>query len=296
VRALSYFVDEAVRSLWRRRGASLLAAGTSTLSLLVLGLFLLASSNAARVIDRWSAAAEVSVYLTDGVTSDERAAIERALAASGLVASRSYVSAGEALRRFSGQFPDLAAAARSLPANPLPASYEVRIRPERARDAAAVDGLAARVKAMSGVGDVRYDRRWIDRLVGIINAARTAGLALALLFVTASCITVMSVVRLTLYARRQEIEIMQLVGAPLAYIRGPFVMEGTLLGVGGAILAVILLWTAFAAWRGEAIAGLAGLVDAGDLAFLPLALIAGLVIGGAAIGCLAGALAARAAR
>ncbi len=296
MRALSYFLDEAARSLWRRRGPSLLAAGTSTLSLLVLGVFLLANSNAARIIDRWSAAAEMSVYLTDGVTRDERAAIERALATSGLVMRHSYVSSAEALRRFSGQFPDLAAAARSLPMNPLPASYDVRIRPERARDAAAVDALAATVKALSGVGDVGYDRRWIDRLVGIINAARTAALALALLFVAASCITVMSVVRLTLYARRQEIEIMQLVGAPLAYIRGPFVMEGALLGVTGALLAVIVLWTAFATWRGQATAGLAGLVDVGDLAFLPMALIAGLVLGGAAIGCVAGALAARAAR
>jgi cell division transport system permease protein len=295
VRALSYFFDEAARSLWRRRGASLLAAGTSTLSLLVLGLFLLASINAARVIERWSAAAEMSVYLTDAVTNDERAAIERALKTNDLVNRHVYVSAGEALRRFSGQFPDLAAAARSLPANPLPASYEVQIRPERARDAA-VDRLATRLKTMGGVWDVRYDRRWIDRLIGIVNAARTAGLTLALLLVTASCITVMSVVRLTLYARRQEIEIMQLVGAPLAYIRGPFVMEGTLLGVAGALLAIILLWTGFAASRGRAIAGVAGLVDAGDLAFLPFTLIAGLVAGGAAIGCLGGALAARAAR
>jgi cell division transport system permease protein len=295
VRALSYFFDEAARSLVRRRGASLLAAGTSTLSLFVLGLFLLASINVARVIERWSAAAELSVYLNDAVTNDERRAIERTLATSGLVTSRSYVSAGEALRRFSGQFPDLASAARSLPANPLPASYEVRIRPERARDAA-VDALAGQLKTMGGVGDVRYDRRWIDRLVGIVNAARTAGLTLAVLLVTASCITVMSVVRLTLYTRRQEIEIMQLVGAPLAYIRGPFVMEGTLLGVAGAFVAIILLWSLFAVWRGRAIAGVAGLVDAGDLAFLPFTLVAGLVAGGAAIGCLGGALAARAAR
>ena len=295
MRALSYFLEEAGRSLWRRRGTSLLAAGTSTVSLLVLGLFLLAASNASRILERWSAAAEVSIYLADGATPEHRRAIERELTTSGLVSAHSYVTQAEALRRFSAQFPDLAASARSLPTNPLPASYDVRIRPERAGDAQ-VDALANRVRALPGVGDVRYDRRWLDRLVRVVTVARTAGLLLAGLLVIASCVTVMSVVRLTLFARRQEIEIMQLVGAPLSYIRGPFVMEGTLLGVVGAVVATVLLRVAFAAWRGPLAAQATGVVDAGALAFLHPAIVAGLVLGGAAIGFLGGALAARGAR
>ena len=295
MRALSYFLEEAGRSLWRRRGASLLAAGTSTVSLLVLGLFLLAGSNATRILERWSAAAEVSIYLADGATPEHRRAIERELTASGLVSAHSYVTQAEALRRFTAQFPDLAASARSLPTNPLPASYDVRIRPERAGDAQ-VDALANRVRALPGVSDVRYDRRWLDRLIRVVTVARTAGLVLAGLLVIASCVTVMSVVRLTLFARRQEIEIMQLVGAPLSYIRGPFVMEGTLLGVVGAVVATVLLRVAFAAWRGPLAAQATGVVDAGALAFLHPAIVAGLVLGGAAIGFLGGALAARGAR
>jgi len=295
VRALSYFLEEAARSLWRRRGASILAAGISTVSLLVLGLFLLAGSNASQVIERWSAAAELSVYLTEGATNENRAAIERALTSSGLVNGHSYVSHAEALRRFGAQFPDLAASARSLPTNPLPASYDVRIRPERAHDAQ-IASLAERLKTMDGVGDVRYDRRWLDRLARVVSATRTAGLVLAGLLVVASCVTVMSVVRLTLFARRQEIEIMQLVGAPLTYIRGPFIMEGTILGTLGAVIAALALWVAFVAWRGQFAAQTTGLVDAGQLAFLPATVVAGLIVGGATIGCLGGALAARAAR
>jgi cell division transport system permease protein len=295
VRALSYFFEEAGRSLWRRRGPSILAAGTSTVSLLVLGLFLLAGSNASRIIERWSAAAELSIYLTDTATTENRTAIERGLAASGLVGAHAYVSPAEALRRFSAQFPDLAASARSLPTNPLPASYDVRIRPERAHDVQ-IETLAERMKAMDGVSDVRYDRRWLDRLVRVVTAARTAGLVLAGLLIIASCITVMSVVRLTLFARRQEIEIMQLVGAPLAYIRGPFIMEGTILGTLGAAMATLALWAAFVVWKGQLAAEASGIVDAGGLAFLPATVVAGLILGGAAIGCLGGALAARGAR
>ncbi len=295
MRALSYFVEEAARSLWRRRAASILAAGTSAVSLLVLGLFLLAGSNASRILERWSATAELSVYLNESATPENRRTVERALTASGVVTGHSYVTQAEALRRFSVQFPDLAASARSLPSNPLPASYDVRIRPERAQHPQ-VEALAERVRALPGVSDVRYDRRWLDRLARVVAVARTAGLVLAGLIVVASCVTVMSVVRLTLFARRQEIEIMQLVGAPLSYIRGPFIMEGTILGIIGALVATALLWASFAAWRGPLVAQTTGIVDAGTLAFLPVTTVVGLVLGGGAIGCLGGVLAARGAR
>jgi cell division transport system permease protein len=295
VRALTYFFDESVRSLWRGGGASLLAAATSAISLFVLGLFLLAGANASRMLERWSAAAEFSVYLADTATADQRAAIEHALATSGVVADETYVTSEQALEVFSRQFPDLAGAARSLSSNPLPASYEIRLRPAVAYDSAA-DGLATRLRTLAGVSDVRYDRRWIDRLLGAVRAVRGAGFALASLLIAASVVTIMSVVRLALVARQQEIEIMQLVGAPLAYIRGPFVMEGTLQGLIGSVAAIGLLGVVYASARGPLVAWSAGVVDTGDLRFLPMTLVAALLAGGTIVGCVGGALAARAAR
>ncbi len=295
MRALGYFLDEAMISLWRGRGASLLAIATTTLSLFVLGLFLLVGANAAHVLERWSAAAEFSVYLAEGATADQRGAIERTLTTSGVVAQQTYVSPAQALDVFSRQFPDLASAARSLPSNPLPASYEVRLRPDVARDQAA-GTLAARLKGLPGVADVRYDRRWIDRLLGIVQAVRGAGLALTALLIAAAVVTIMSVVRLALLARRQEVEIMHLVGAPLSYIRGPFVMEGTLQGLAGGALALGLLGLLYASARAPLAAWTSGLVATGDLSFLPPLLIAVVLGGGTLVGCVGGALASRAAR
>ena len=295
MRALAFFLSEATRSLWRRRGGSILAIAASTISLFVLGLFLLGGVNAARILERWSAAAEFSVYLADGVTPEERAAIERALATSGVVVEPSYVTSAQALERFSREFPDLAGAAQSMPSNPLPASYEVRLRPALAGDPA-VDQLAARLKSLPGVTDVRYDRRWIDRLLAVVRVIRGAGFALAGLFILAAAITIMSVVRLALLSRRQEIEIMQLVGAPLAYIRGPFVVEGTLLGLTGAVLALVALWTMYLAGRAPLVAWASGIMDTGDLTFLPALSMLGLLAGGTLIGALGGGLASREAR
>ena len=295
MKALAYAFTEATLSVWRRRGASAMAALTAGVSLFVLGLLLLAGGTVAGLLTRWSAAAEFSIFLTSQATPAERDAIERAVSASGLAVGRSYVSADEALRRFSRQFPDLATAASSLPANPLPPSYEVQLRPELAKDPA-VDRLAAQLRQLAGVSDVRYDRRWIERLLGLVATVRTLGLGLVAVLVVASCLTITAVVRLALHARRAEIEIMQLVGAPLAYIRGPFVLEGTLLGLIGGILAVVLLLAVYLGIREPLVAWAAGLVDVGDLRFLTPGLVLAVVGGGAVIGCLGGLVAARSAR
>jgi cell division transport system permease protein len=293
--ALAYAFGEAVRSMWRRRGASVMAIVTAGASLFVLGLLLLVGASVAGLLDRWSAAAELSVYLADGASPTERAAIERAVAASGLSAGISYVPADEALRRFRQQFPDLAAAAATLPSNPLPASYDVQLRPDRARDTG-VDRLAAQLRQMAGVSDVRYDRRWIDRLLTIVGALRSAGGVLAAILAVAACLTITAVVRLALHARRAEIEIMQLVGAPLAYIRGPFVVEGTLLGLAGALVAMAALGALYWFGRPRLVEATSGLIAIDDVHFLAIAPILGLLAGGAVIGCLGGLLAARTAR
>ena len=135
---------------------------------------------------------------------------------------------------------------------------------------------------------MRYDRRWIDRLLAVVRVIRGVGFALAASAGLAAAVTVMSVVRLALLARRQELEIMQLVGAPLAYIRGPFVVEGTLLGLVGAVLSLAALLGAVSVRARPAVAWASGIMDTGDLTFLPAASIVGLLLGGTLIGPSAG--------
>ena len=118
----------------------------------------------------------------------------------------------EALERFSRQFPRSAPRRRRSAENPLPASYEVRLAPGARTDAGRSAG--SRVRAMTGVADVRYDRRWLDRLFGDRAVVRGIGFVLAALLAFAAAVTVMTVVRLALLRAAQEIEIMQLVGAP----------------------------------------------------------------------------------
>jgi cell division transport system permease protein len=296
MRALKYFLDEAAASLLRNWRSAALAVLTIAAGLFVLGFVLMVHTNLQQVVARWNDAAEMSVYLKDDVTAEQLRAVDEMVGDSGLADERQYVSKTDAVDRFRRQFPDLATAADGLDRNPFPASFEVRLGPRGRAADSAVETLAARLAAAPGVADVRYDRRWLNRLNAAIRLFRTLGLVVVALLSLAAALTVANVVRLAAYARRDEIEIMQLVGAPFAFIRGPFVAEGILQGGAGALVAIVLLWAVFLVGRGWyssiALEGLGG----ASLTFLPAGLVITLLAGGMLLGCLGALIVARAVR
>jgi cell division transport system permease protein len=296
MRALKYFLNEAAESLLRSWRSAVLAILTIAAGLFVLGFFLMVNSNLQRVVSRWSEAAEMSVYLDDDATREQVQALEALIDQSGVSDQRQYLSKADALARFREDFPDLAGAAERLERNPLPASLEVRLGTRARSAASAVDDLAARLGSEPGVADVRYDRRWLSRLGSAVRFVRTIGLVIVALLAVAAALTVANVVRLAAYARRDEIEIMQLVGAPFSFIRGPFVAEGILQGGAGALVAIVALWAIFLAgraWYGHlALEGL-GLTT---LTFLPVGVLLALLAGGMLLGCVGGFIVARTVR
>ena len=291
MRALRYAFQEAIASLWRGRRSGLLSTATIALALFVLGAFLAVTSNLERLGTEWSSAAEMSVYLSDRVTATERSAIETVLAPGGVVAAREYVSKSDALVRFKRTFSDLASAVDGLSDNPLPASYEVKLRTGPGVEAS-VDTLGATLRQTAGVADVRYDRQWLTRLLSVVTIIGGIGLLLGTVLAMAAALTVANVVRLALYTRRDELDIMQLVGAPQAYIRGPFVMEGVLQGGLGALVALAALGAAFVVVRAWYLAPMASAINLTVVRFLPPELCVFLVAGGMAVGCLGGLVAA----
>ena len=293
-RALRYFFDEALASLARGYRTALIATATIAAAFLVLGGFLIVTANMERAFEGWQDAAEFSVYLSDDASGEQRGAIEQIARESGVVASVEFVSKDEALRRFKQNFGSLGGTADAAASNPLPASIEVRLRP--GADPREVETLAQRTSKMPGVSDVQYDRRWIERLLQAVGVVRTIGVALVTVLVIAAALTVASVVSLALVARREEIHIMQLVGAPIAYIKGPFVVEGLIQGGVGALVALVLLWILFLLARGRVETWLAGAVDPASLVFLSAASAAGLLTAGLAVGSIGGLIAARGTR
>jgi cell division transport system permease protein len=292
MRAIDYALRQGWASLRRGGGSTVFAVLAIGLAMSVLGALLLVTWNVERLLARWSTSAEFSVYLRDDATSEQRGVIEALVDQSGAAAGREYISKEQALVRFRTEFAELASTAAGVGDNPFPASIEVRMQSSAETDGRA-DALLKKVATLPGVADVRYDRAWLAKVGAGLNALRRAGGVLALLMAVAAAVTVAAVVRLGLHARREEIEIMQLVGASLAFIRGPFVAEGLLQGGIGAIGAVLLLWGGFAVSRASWGPQLAAALEGLDPQFLPARFCALLIVGGMLVGGAGGFAASR---
>jgi len=293
--ALRYSLEEAWASLKRRRRASLTAIITIAAAMAIPGGFTVAMRNANRLMAGWEQSAELSVFLRGDATPDQVSAIEQLIDASGIATRRTFVSRAEALRRFRSDFPDLGAAAASLDENPLPASIEARLNPSRA-GREDVDRLVSRLNGRPGVADIRADRTWLARIMALMRMVRALAITIAALLALAAAFTVANVVRLAAVARTQEIEIMQLVGAPAVYVRGPFVAEGVIQGGAGALLALILLAAGLFGLQLRYAPVLAETIGLAGFSFLTPTLALALVLGGMVIGCAGGYIAARGVR
>lgn len=280
---ISYAFAEAIASLRRAGRSALISIGTIAIAFITLGGFLLISVNVQDVLDRWLEAAEISVYLQETASDADRVAIEQFLGARAEVAGVEYVSKEQALERFRSDFPELADVTGSLSQNPFPSALEVRLRASDDSTTSA-EALAKEVAGKSGVADVQFDRTWLARLLGVVSSARLAGAVVAGILMLGAAFTVGAVVRLSLYARRDELEIMALVGAPFSYIRGPFVFEGLLLGgIGAAVALVVVAVLYYFAGQYQ------------PVRFLGYGEMALMLIGGIVVGAAAGTLASRAA-
>jgi cell division transport system permease protein len=281
LRALVYFLEEALQSLLRSRLISALSVATIGVSLFVLGAFLTVASNLNAVVSHWTQKVQVTVYLRDGIEPRARALLEERLVSDPAVASFEGVSRDQALARFKDLFRDLRTLPDDLGENPFPESIEVSLRPDR-QSADEVRRLAGSLQQAPGVEEVQYDLLWIQRLATTVRLVRGLGAVLGGILAMAGVFTISNVIRLTVYARQDELDIMRLVGATRAYVRGPFVVEGVLQGGLGGMVAVALLYLSVRVLARDAL-------EASDLLgraalLLPVEVCAALVVGGMAVG------------
>lgn len=281
-----YALGRAVDAL--RRGPLLAAVATGTLfvAVLVTGLFAATLRGAERLVEAWGGEVSISVYLRAGADLEAARAAASAMAP-GLAVEA--VTPAQALARLRVSLGRDAGALDGVEAAVLPASVEIRAP---ARSAAAVRQLAARLVAIPGAAEVDSGSAFLDTLERLLSRVRVAGGALLAFLALATAILVANTLRLAIHARRDEIEIMKLVGATDAFVRAPFLVEGFLQGVAGAGLAVATLFGAWAvaAPRLRAVAPIVAELRRPDV--LPASLLVALLAGGTLLGVAASALAA----
>jgi cell division transport system permease protein len=241
---LAYFFREAVRRIWVSKRSSFVAVAMIAISLLIVGAFLLVSENLGRAVVLAQGKSRVEIYLAADSTPAQIAAVDKYLAAHRDFVRRRFVSREEALRRFSSYFTNLGQVVGQLDGNPFPPSFECDVAPQLVQSAAFTREVKE-LRAIAGVDDVQFDWEWVRRLKRVVNIVNVVGLVAGGILALAAAFTIANVIRLTMMLYREEIEIMRLVGATEGIIRGPFLIEGLLQGVLGALVALALLFASF---------------------------------------------------
>ena len=239
------FVARRVRqSLWELAWSHVLTSGTMATSLFVFGVFILIQENLQHLLNGWGDQIQINTYLDNDVDLDRLEALMSRIRAMPEVEAFRHISKEQAWMDFQTALGAQSAVLEGLPPDVLPASFEITVKPAY-RDPLQIDDLAGRLGKINGIAAVEYPQQWVDRLNLFVLAVQWAKWALGGILFIATFFIVGSTVRLALLARKDEIEIMQFVGASEGLIRAPFVVEGMLQGSVGAGISIFCLWLCY---------------------------------------------------
>ena len=238
----SFFLSEAFGSMRRNWVMAMAAVITVFISTAILGAVLVTRDNLNQGATNLKNRVMIEVFVKDDATPEQTQSLERKIQGMNDVKSYKYISKEEALRRFRERFGERII--KNLPINPLPASYEIQVK-----NADRVDSVAQQffndptVDNSPGTHDgVKYARETVRKMLSTISLIEKGMWVTTGIFAAAAVLLISTTVRLSIFARRREVEIMRLVGATNWFIRWPFVLEGFITGLVGAMLAAAFVW------------------------------------------------------
>lgn len=233
-------VRDTVKSIERNNLMSAASILSVIAALIILGIFLILTINVQEVTKDVESRLELKVFLQSDYTDTQKATIEQALEKSDMIENVTFESKQEALDKFSASLQSYSSLLSGYNSenNPMPASFIIRVKDPN--DLEAVQTLAMNYKD-NGVEYVRYGEEYVQALVSFNNFTNTLSLVVLVVLSVISIFIIYNTIKLTVFARRREIGIMKYVGATNNYIRSPFILEGTLLGLIGAIVAFLII-------------------------------------------------------
>jgi cell division transport system permease protein len=245
---LGFFVKEAVRALSRNAAPSLAAMLTVLLTAVVLGVFIPVVQATTGTANRVRSRVVVNVYLANNATQQQVTDVRNRIAALPNTKRVDFISKQQALQELEQQRKGARDAIQLLGSNPLPNTYRVVPKdPGRVQDI--VNALVhvdpttgQRTFTVAGIGDVRNRQSDTNKILSATSLVKMLTAGMAGLLILASIALIANTIRLSIFARRREVEVMKLVGATNWFIRWPFVIEGVFVGFMGGLLAVLLLW------------------------------------------------------
>ncbi|MBW2615088.1 MAG: ABC transporter permease [Deltaproteobacteria bacterium] len=243
-RSWPYFFRQAFTNILNNRVFHAIGLSTMVVSLLIFGTFLILFVNLNAWLERWGHSLTMSVYLADGVSetkNDEIASLIRKLEGAEI---RRFISKEGALRDLKKALGSHAGLLEGISVNPLPASFEVVFKDG---DGQETDPLKIKneLESIEGVDEVQYSEEWLKRFKGLMNMVRLIGFIIGGLLCLGILFIVTNTIKLTIYSRREEIEILKLVGATDWFVKVPFLLEGVIQGLLSGIVALLALFSGY---------------------------------------------------
>jgi len=248
MRTIFYLLREAWANISTNRTTTMVAILTTAFTLACVGIFLLLYVNLRAAAGWLQDDIKIMVYLDDRALAATVAELEQQLRSDRAVAALHFVSKEQALGEFKAQFPSDSHLLEGLGQNPLPASFVVTLSPPF-RSPVAIKRWAERIGGLAGVAKVDYNQDWIDALSTVIRSIELVAISIGVILSAAAVTIIANTIRLTLFARRDEIAILQLIGATKTFIRIPYLLEGAVLGGLGSAISLFMLKTLYELFR-----------------------------------------------
>lgn len=233
----NYFFREALDNFFRSLTMAAASMMSVTIAMFLLGLFMVGEKALSDLADHLERKVEVTAFLADGIEESKLAEIVAELKSTGLTPGVRIVTKEEAMETLKRDLGEESDVLGFLDSNPLPGSLEIKLK-----NPLDVEKILEVLKKFIWVEEITYGKGVVRKLVAISRIMRISGFMLVLLLGVASLVTISSTIRMTIYSRRDEIEIMQLVGATNWFIRWPFVIEGFMQGLFGSAASIVILF------------------------------------------------------
>lgn len=280
---LRYFIGRALTNIRQNVFVNVVTVGTITLALLIVSLFLLLFVNLENAADNWSEKVQVTVYFDKDLSPQEQSALKNRIQAIPVTSKVNWVGRDEALKRFKGRLKGQETLLDGIRPEVLPTSFEISLK-KASRSSEDVAAYVAKLKNIPGIGEIQYGEEWVRRFNTFLTFMRIVGGLIGGFLVLAVIFIVSNTIRLTIYARRDELEVMSLVGATRLFIKMPYLLEGLLQGLTGGVLALFLLLAVHLLFLHNAGNFLTFNPATAGLSFLPPEYIVGLLGAGALLG------------
>ena len=278
-----FFLARAITNIRQNVFVNVVTIGTITLALLIVSLFLLVFVNLESAAENWSERVQVTVYFDKELTGQEQSGFREKISALTGVSRVSYVSRDEAFKRFKSRLRGQETLLEGVRAEILPTSFEIALK-RAYRETASVESFVTKLKQIPGITEVQYGEEWVRRFNSFLNFMRLVGALLGGFLVIAVVFIVSNTIKLTIYSRRDELEVMSLVGATRFFITAPFLLEGLIQGFVGSVLSLALLYGLYEGFLQNAGSYITFNPAASGLSFLPVEYLSGLVLAGALLG------------